>query len=333
MNSSNGRGGAPDGRESESFGIALGFAAFVVWGLFPLYFVLLRDVPPLTTLAFRAVFTTVLLLPLVFLRGKGPAILATIRRPKLAFCLLITMAATATSWGLFIWLVAVNHTIYASLGNYVSPLANVLFGALFFRERPSRATLVAILLAALGVVVFALDVGRLPWESVLVAISFAVYSLLRKELNVDSTTALSVETLFALPIGLGYVVWSGRYFGGGESPFWAFSPYWLALLVGAGALTALPLLLFGSAARRVKLSTLGLLQYLTPTGQFLCGAFALGEPTTRVQWASFGFIWLALAIFSVELFRTERNLARKRAENAANRVESGAENAVDAAGR
>lgn len=306
--------------EPESFGVALGFAAFLIWGLFPLYFALLRPVPPLVTLAFRAVFTTVLLTPIVLWRGKGPAIVAAIRNPKYALGLFITMATTAASWGLFIWLVAINHTLYASLGNYVSPLANVLFGAIFFRERPRLLASIAIFLAALGVTIFAFGVGRLPWESVVVAFVFAIYSLLRKKMNVDSTTALSVETLFSLPIAAVYLVWVGNYFGNAQ-PFWATRPYWLTLLIGAGALTAIPLLLFGSAARRVKLSTLGLLQYLTPTGQFLCGAFLFDEKTTPCQWASFGFIWVALALFSVELFQNERRFRRKRGERDAANVE------------
>ena len=127
-------------RSEEGRGIALAFAAFLIWGLFPIYFDLLRDVPPLVTLAFRAVFTSVLLLPLVLWRGKGPAILATLRRPKYVVGLSITMAATAASWGLFIWLIAVDRTLYCSLGNYISPLANVVFarfscanGRVFFR--------------------------------------------------------------------------------------------------------------------------------------------------------------------------------------------------------
>ncbi|MBR4835285.1 MAG: EamA family transporter RarD [Thermoguttaceae bacterium] len=302
----------PNGTPSEEArGIALAFAAFLIWGLFPIYFDLLRDVPPLVTLAFRAVFTSVLLLPLVLWRGKGPAILATLRRPKYVVGLSITMAATAASWGLFIWLISVERTLYASLGNYVSPLANVVFGAIFLRERARFLSGVAIFLAFVGVAAFALGVGRLPWESVVVAAVFPIYSILRKAMDVDSTTALTIETLFSFPIAAAYIVYAG-YSGGGSRPAWATDPYSLSLLVGAGALTAIPLLLFGSAARRAKLSTLGLLQYLTPTGQFLCGALLFREPTTAYQWVSFAFVWVALALFSVDLCRAEKT----NAENA-----------------
>ncbi len=304
----------PNGTSSEEArGVALGFAAFLIWGLFPIYFDLLRDVPPLVTLAFRAVFTSVLLLPLVLWRGKGPAILATLRRPKYVVGLAITMAATAASWGLFIWLISVERTLYASLGNYISPLANVVFGALFLRERARFLSAVAIFLAFVGVAAFAFGVGRLPWESVVVAAVFPIYSILRKAMNVDSTTALTIETLFSLPFAAAYIVYAG-YWSVASRPAWATDPYSLTLLVGAGALTAVPLLLFGSAARRAKLSTLGLLQYLTPTGQFLCGAFLFGEPTTVYQWVSFAFVWVALVLFSVDLCRAEKS---NRSENSA----------------
>ena len=288
-------------------GAALGFAAFLIWGLFPIYFVLLRSVPPLVTLAFRAVFTTVLLLPMILIKGKGGAILQTLRNPLYDLGLFVTMATTAASWGFFIWLVAINHTLYASLGNYVCPLVSVFFGALFFRERPRPLQWVAILIATAAVCVFARGVGRLPWESVVIAFVFAIYSALRKKMNVDSTTALSVETIFAMPIGATYILYEA--FSPTKIPEWCANTGLLALLIGAGALTAIPLLLFGSAARRCKLSTLGILNYLTPTGQFLCGVYLLHESTTSYQWISFGLIWCALAFFTFDLFRHERRVA------------------------
>lgn len=295
----------------ELLGVALGFAAFLIWGLFPLYFYLLREVSPLVTLSFRAVFTTALLIPIVFFRGKGPAIIQTLRRPRLMLGLFATMATTAASWGFFIWLVAINHTLYASLGNYACPLVSVALGAIIFKERHGALTWFSIALAVVAVVIFALGVGRLPWESVIIAFVFAIYSALRKAMNVDSTTALSVETIFALPIGIGYILWSA-WNGGGARPEWSTSPYYLSLLVGAGILTAIPLLLFGSAVTRVKLSTLGLLDYLCPTGQFLCGVCVFHESTTIYQWLSFSLVWIALTFFTIDLFRAERRERARR---------------------
>lgn len=289
--------------KSEFYGTALGFAAFFIWGLFPLYFYLLRTVPPLVTLSFRAVFATIALLPLVILGGKGRVVLATIRQPKYAIGLFTSMLLTAASWGFFIWLVAVNRTIYCSLGNYACPLVSVAFGALLFHERPSKLAWTAVVIATLAFGVFALGVGRLPWESVVVAFVFPFYSIIRKQLKVDSVTGLTIETLFATPIGAAYILLTG--YACAARPEWAVSPYFLALLIGAGALTAVPLLLFGAAVTRVKLSTIGLLDYLCPTGQFLCGVCVFHESTTVYQWISFVLIWIALTIFTVDLLRSE----------------------------
>lgn len=304
--------------KSELLGTALGFAAFLIWGLFPLYFYLLRDVPPLVTLSFRAVFTTLLLVPIVLLRGKGRQILETMRKPRLMLGLFVTMATTAASWGFFIWLVAVNHTLYASLGNYACPLVSVALGAFVFRERPRFMTWFAVILATIAVAVFALGVGRLPWESVVIALVFAIYSMLRKMMKVDSTTALSVETIFALPIGLAYMLYAA--FSVETRPNWSVEPSLLALLVGAGILTAIPLLLFGSAVTRVKLSTIGLLDYLCPTGQFLCGVCVFHEKTTPYQWISFSLIWVALTFFTIDLFRGEK-MVKAHNEKTQNAVE------------
>ena len=294
------------------YGTGLGFLAFLIWGLFPLYFYYLRDVPPLVTLAFRAVFTSALLIPIVLIRGKFHSIVETLRHPWLDLGLFVTMATTAASWGFFIWLVAVNHTLYASLGNYGSPLVTVAFGALVFRERPRALQLVAIALAIIAVVVFARGIGRLPWESVTIAFVFAIYSVLRKKMDVDSTTALSVETLFATPLGIGYIAYAWSSSVGAE---WTTSPRLLALLVGAGMMTAIPLLLFGSAARRCKLSTLGILNYLTPTGQFLCGVYFLNEATTIYQWISFVLIWAALVFFTIDLVLSEKRAQRRLSDD------------------
>lgn len=295
---------APTHDEQDMFGVALGFLAFFIWGLFPIYFALLSDVPPLVTLAFRAVFTTVTLVPMILTLRRGPAILRALRNPWYDAGLFVTMAMTGASWGFFIWLVARNNTTYASLGNYACPLVTVAFAALIFRERPRPYQILAIALAAVAVVVFAVGVGRLPWESVIVAFVFAIYSVLRKMMDVDSTTALSVETLFATPIAVGYILYSA--FAPEHAPAWALDKSTLALLVGGGAMTAAPLLLFGAAAHRCRLSTLGVLNYLTPTGQFICGAFLLHEKTTIYQWLSFALIWIALTFFTIDLFRHEK---------------------------
>ena len=316
---------SPDDGDKEFLGATLGFFAFFIWGLFPLYFYYLRDVPPLVTLAFRAVFTTVLLVPIVVARKKFPTVLRTMRNPRLDLGLFVTMATTAASWGLFIWLVAINRTLYASLGNYACPLVTTALGAIIFRERPTAHEIASIALAIVAVAVFALGVGRLPWESVVVAFVFAIYSVLRKLMDVDSATALSVETIFSLPFGIAYIAFAAIV--PDNAPEWTRSARLLTLLVGGGVITAVPLLLFGAAARMSKLSTLAVLNYLTPTGQFLCGVYFLHERTTSYQWISFGLIWCALAVFTTGLIKTEH--ARRRASRQA--VEGEVEGEVEGA--
>ncbi|MBR0225983.1 MAG: EamA family transporter RarD [Thermoguttaceae bacterium] len=299
----------------DMFGTTLGFLAFFIWGLFPIYFAFLREVPPLVTLAFRATFTTVLLAPMLLCLKRGPAIVKALRNPLYVAGLFVTMATTAASWGFFIWLVAINHTTYASLGNYACPLVTVAFAAIFFHERLRALQLVAIMLAACAVCVFAAGVGRLPWESVVVAFVFAIYSVLRKKMDVDSTTALSIETLFALPIAVGYIFYEA--FAPNVPPSWSTDIRTLLLLIGGGALTAIPLLLFGAAAHRCRLMTLAILNYLTPTGQFVCGTFLLHEKTTIYQWLSFVVIWIALTFFTLDLFRHEKERGLEQKEKKA----------------
>ena len=292
----------------DMLGILVGFLAFFIWGLFPLYFALLSETPPLITLAFRAMFTTVLLVPMALRLKRGTVILRTLRNPRYVVGLFVTMATTAVSWGLFIWLVAINRSTYASLGNYACPLVTVVFAAIFFHERLRKGQVVAITIAVVAVVVFALGVGRLPWESVVVAFVFAVYSAVRKSMEVDSTTALSVETIFGAPFAVGYILYA--LFSEPTRPEWSTNPTTIILLVGGGALTAVPILLFGAAARRCSLTTLAILNYLTPTGQFLCGTCVLHEKTTLYQLLSFALVWLALAFFTIDMCRYESKSRR-----------------------
>lgn len=294
--------------DQDIYGIALGFFAFFIWGLFPLYFALLRETPPLITLAFRAAFTSVLAVPMALQLKRGAAIVKALRNPFYAVGLFVTMATTAVSWGLFIWLVAINRSTYASLGNYACPLVTVAIAAVVFRERLRAGQIVAIAIAVVAVAVFALGIGRLPWESVVVAFVFAVYSAVRKSMEVDSTTALSVETIFGAPFAVGYILYV--LFSEPTRPEWSTNPTTILLLVGGGALTAVPILLFGAAARRCSLTTLAILNYLTPTGQFLCGTCVLHEKTTLYQLLSFALVWLALAFFTIDMFRYESKSRR-----------------------
>ena len=283
-------------RSRRTDGVILAVIAFTIWGCFPLYFYLLHDVHPLVTLAFRAIFTTPLLIPVVLLRGKGPALKAILRNPKKLGILFVTTFLIAANWGLFIWLVNRNLTLMSSLANYMTPLISVLLGTVFLHERFTKASACAVALVVVAILVYAAGLGRIPWEAVLTAGFFSFYSLLRKIADVDSTAALCVETMFFTPPALCFLVWAGGHLPPTAETL-QNTPT-LALLIGSGVLTAIPLLLFGSAASRIKLSTLGMIQYITPSLQFICAVCFLHEKMAIFQWISFFIVWIALALFS-----------------------------------
>ncbi len=276
--------------------------AFTIWGMFPIYFHLMEAAPPLVILAFRAFFTTLLILPLVLIRGKGPVILKTLRNRKYCLGLLLTSILICVNWGIFIWLVLRHKTLYASLANYVTPLFTVFLGFLFLKERLNRWSVSAIFLALIAAGIFACGIGRLPWESVACALSFGLYSLFRKMIPVDSLSALSIETIFSAPVALGYIFYAAENLPHPE--VWNHGII-LILLLGSGILTALPLIFYGSGMRRIDLTVVGTAHYITPTLQFLCAITVINEKMDLFQWISFLLVWLALAIFTWGTWRDE----------------------------
>ena len=214
------------------------------------------------------------------------------------------------NWGLYIW--AINHhsIVESSLGYYINPLFSVLFASLFLKEKLNRSQKVAILFALVGVVYFAIDYGRFPIISLVLATSFAIYGLMKKKMGVDATAALTVETMWMMPLAFGYVTFLCVT---GCSALNSFSLITTLLLLGAGVVTALPLLWFGKAAERIPLSTLGFLQYFSPTLQLLLGVLLYNESFTCSHIVCFACIWVGLLIYSVDIFRTIKK--NKKATN------------------
>lgn len=278
-------------------GVFLAVLSFLIWGCFPLYFYLLRDVNPLVTLAFRALFTFPLVVPLLIFRDKWKYLREIFRSPKLIGVFCLTTVLIGANWGFFIWLVARNLAVMASLASFITPLLSVLLGVILLRERPAPGTWPAVTLAALAVLGFGAGLGRFPWEAVVSSLFFSSYSLIRKVANVDSTAALCAETVLFAPAALGFLVWGTFRFPGVAESLSDLPTF--ALLVGAGILTAIPLLLFGSATKRINLSTVGMLQYICPLLQFLCATAILREKMSALQWWSFGVLWAALLWFTV----------------------------------
>lgn len=280
-------------------GVALGVAAYLLWGVFPAFFHLLATSSPVEVLAHRVLWTLVLMVViLAVVRGWGQ-----LRSLPLRVWAMVAAAAAliAVNWGMFIYATGVGHIVEVALGYYIGPLVSVLIGVLVLRERLRVLQWVAVGIAAVAVLVIAVGDGRVPWIGLGLAVSFATYGLIKKTVPLPATASLTAEGLVLAPVAVAYLVLlqvagSGTFIGQGV---------WHAvLLVATGPVTAVPLLLFGAAARRIPLSTLGTLQYLAPTLQFLLGVVVYGEQMPAERWVGFGLVWVALVIFTVDLLRT-----------------------------
>src|SRR3954463_3617077 len=274
-------------------GFALGLSAYFVWGVLPLYFKALTAVAPTEIVAHRIIWSILFLAPLVLLGGRLPGIAAAIRTPRLAMLLALTASLIGINWLVYIYAVVRGHVLEASLGYYLNPLVNVMLGVLVLKERLTPIQKGAVALAALAVAFLALRSGGAVWISLTLAFSFALYGFLRKVAPVEALEGLSVETIFLAPIALGWILWLQHH---GQSAF-LHDRTTDALLIFGGALTALPLLLFTAAAKRLPYSTLGFLQYVAPSLQFLLAVAVFGEPLTAAHLVCFGAIWTSLALF------------------------------------
>lgn len=277
-------------------GIAAGLATYLFWGLLPLYLKLFADMPPPEVLAHRIVWSVLTLVLLIGLLHGGRAVMAAIRCRRTLLTLTVTALLITANWLIYIFAVADGHLLQASMGYYINPLINVLFGRLFLKETMTPRQVVAVLCAATGVSVLVVGAGEIPLIALSLALSFGTYGLLRKTIPVDGASGLFVESLIIGPAALGYLLWLG-YQGVGHFGHDGMARD--ALLVCAGPVTAIPLVLFGYAVRRVRLSTMGLMQYLAPTGQFLLATLLYGEPFTQAHLWAFSCIWTGLAIYSI----------------------------------
>ena len=282
-------------------GLLLGAGAYVMWGLFPLYWPLLEPATPTEILAHRIVWSMVLVLGL--LAGWGR--LTGLRRlPRRAVGLLVAASVLiAVNWGTYIYGVNSDQVVETSLGYFIGPLVTVMVAVALLGERLRPAQWGALGLAAVAVVVLTVDYGRLPWIALTLAFSFATYGLLKKKADVGAAESLAVETsVLLLPAAAYLLVLQGA----GTGTFGQVSPSHTLLLVGAGLVTVLPLLAFSGAATRIPLSTVGMLQYIGPTLQFLIGVALYREPMPASRWVGFVLVWVALAMFTAEALHHRR---------------------------
>lgn len=284
-------------------GIACAALAYAAWGVIPLYFHLIRDVPPGEVIAHRILWCVVILVAYQVASGAWRALGALLRQPRSLAMLALSAACISINWLIFIHSVNTGQVLQTSLGYYINPLFNVALGTLMLKERLRPMQTAAVGIAAVAVGMMILRYGQFPWIALSLAVTFGIYGLVRKHVPVSSPNGLLAETTIMLPAALVYLAWiAARGAAHFDDLSWGMRGY-VAL---SGVVTTVPLLLFAAGARRLPLSTLGFLQYLAPSLSFLVAVFLLGEPFGKAQAVTFGMIWTALALYSADLLRRAR---------------------------
>lgn len=285
----------------ESYRQKIGFfyaiAAFGFWGMVPLYFKSVQHVPPLEILGHRIVWSVPLTLLLIAISHDWKALGQAISSIKVIRTLVLSSMLVATNWFIFIYAINTNRVLQASLGYFINPLVSVLLGVVFLRERLQPLKIMAVLLAAFGTVTLTLSYGKFPWISLALAFSFGFYGLLRKTVRIESVNGLFIETSLIFPLAFCYLVFRGVK---GDGAFGVIDWQTTLLLLLAGAVTSFPLVWFACATRRLQYATIGVLQYLAPTLQFLLAVFYYKEPFNITYIITFCFIWAGLGIFMAD---------------------------------
>lgn len=283
-------------------GFLYGIGAYGLWGLVPLYFALLRnDVPPFEVLAHRIVWSVLFLAPILFFAKRFGDLRETLMNWDLVRPLLLSGLLVASNWYFYILSVSIQKISHASLGYFITPLVSVMLGMIVLKERLRPLQKVAIVVAGIGVAYMIIQEGEIPWTGFVLAGTFSLYGLIRKRVPVDGLIGLSVETLFLVPVAFAFLlIWNFQ----GQLAFGNTAPWRVNVFIAlSGIVTAIPLLCFGQAARRLPLSQLGFLQYLSPTIQFGLAVLFLGERLTEAKMVGFPIIWVALVFFTVDTLR------------------------------
>jgi chloramphenicol-sensitive protein RarD len=285
-------------------GVGYAVAAFLIWGISPIYWKALQSVPAIEIILHRIVWSFFLLVPLIIIMRRWRDFIAAIRNLRTLRILLFTAIIVGGNWLLYIWAINNDHLLQASLGYYINPLVNVVLGMVFLKERLRTAQILAVVLATAGVLYITIYFGEFPWIALALAFSFGFYGLIRKVAPVGALVGLTVETLLLSIPALVYLYYLDYQ---GLGSIFRVSLKLDLMLMGCSVVTALPLLFFTLGARRLYLSTLGLLQYIAPSCMFVLAVFFFGEPLVRAQVVTFILIWIALAIYSTDSVRYYRH--------------------------
>ncbi|MDR7382613.1 EamA family transporter RarD [Promicromonospora iranensis] len=296
-------------QHQDRWGLPLGIGAYLLWGGMPLFFPLLQPAGALEIVAHRIVWSLLFcLIALAALRQLG-VFLTALRSPRILGTFVVAAALIVVNWVVYVYAVLSDRVLDAALGYFINPIVTVLLGVLVLRERLRPVQWIAISFGAASVVVLSTGLGGLPWISLCLAVSFGLYGLVKNRVGrtVPALPGLAVETVVAVPFALAYLVWLGS-----AGTFTGHGAGHVLLLMSAGIVTALPLLLFGAAARRLPLSVIGMLQYLAPLLQFLVGLLVFGEHMPAARWAGFVLVWVALVLITIDGIRQSRRAPRPR---------------------
>jgi chloramphenicol-sensitive protein RarD len=281
-------------------GFIYGFSSYTLWGLFPLYWPLLQPATPLEMVSHRAVWSLVICVIALAIMHQLRSTFALMLSPGVFWKFVLAAIFISANWLAYIWAVNNEQIVEASLGYYMQPILLVLLGIFVFKEELRKIQWVAFIVAAIGVIILTIDYGRPPWISFVLAFSWSSYSFVKKKINLGSLQGLAIETFIASFFYGAYLIWLGEQgkgqFGNGLGL--------TALLIGAGVVTAVPLLLFNGATTRIPFTMIGLLQYLTPTIQFMLAVFLRHEPMPAGRWIGFVFIWVALVALGYDLIKS-----------------------------
>ncbi len=280
-------------------GFTLALLAYLLWGMLPFYMKWVAHLPLTEVVAHRIIWSVPIAAMVLIIMGRTADFKAALRSRRMLGMAALTAALITLNWSIYVWAIATDRTVETALGYYINPLVNVVVGALLLGERLGKLQIVAVLLAALAVTILTIEQGKLPWVSLSLAFSFAAYGFFRKTLPIGPSQGFLLEVLLLSIPAIGYVIWlqatgQGHFLTGAEGD--------TALLLGCGPVTAVPLLLFAFGARLLRLSTIGLMQYIAPTIVFLIAVFVFNEPFGQVQAIAFALIWAALALYTFAIF-------------------------------
>ncbi|TGQ66727.1 EamA family transporter RarD [Mesorhizobium sp. M00.F.Ca.ET.186.01.1.1] len=297
---------ALDANSTARRGFLLALGAYLLWGLLPFYMKAVAHLPLSEVIAHRIVWSVPIAAAVLVWAGRTADFKAAIRSPRTISMAALTAALISVNWGIYVWAISVDRTVETALGYYINPLVSVVVGALLLGERLDRLQMAAVALAAIAVMVLTIEGGKLPWVSLALAFSFAAYGFFRKTLPIGPSQGFLLEVLLLSVPAIGYIVY---LIATGQDHIVSSTMTDTALLVGCGPVTAVPLLLFAFGAKLLRLSTIGIMQYIAPTMVFLIAVLVFNEPFGTTQAVAFALIWTALAIYSWSMLSTARQRA------------------------